>query len=264
MQVVSCAVPSPSSRWQCDPHFTWKRSYLFSLRLQTATVVIQSVCHFTCLSLFSIRGRLLHIQFSVQSSTRQTPESSLLQPPVIQSGEIRTSLSLHDHLQSCTCKLTVLQQIFTLYRTQIQNDLPQLTLYRLIFQQTNMSLSVHDHSNGNNRHNQKSFRLDSAFTEAENVPGFLFFRSSTTWSKCIFKATFKAKCLMKRTSKKKERKKLLISVYSLISSHLLTLPFQRVSLSQTCNPGTFHTALSPRLKAFLEPSYGPTEVLAPG
>lgn len=149
---------------------------------------------------------LLHIQFSVQSSTRQTPESSLLQPPVIQSAEIRTSLSLHDHLQSCTCKLTVLQQIFTLYRTQIQNDLPQLTVYRLIFQQTNMSLSVHDHSNGNNWHNQKSFRLDSAFTEAENVPGFLFFRSSTTWSKCIFKATFKAKCLMKRTSKKRKER----------------------------------------------------------
>lgn len=107
-----------------------------------------------CLSLYLLISffylRLLYIQFSVQSYTRQTPESSLLQPPVVQTGEIRTALSLHHHLQKCTCKLTVWQQIFTLYRIQIQNDLPQVSVYRLVFQQTMMSLSVHDNSNGNN------------------------------------------------------------------------------------------------------------------
>ena len=62
--------------------------------------------------------RLLRVQFSVQSRSTNTPESSLCCSHwwfLWSKCEIRTSLSLSnirpDHLESCTCKLADVQQL---------------------------------------------------------------------------------------------------------------------------------------------------------
>lgn len=133
VQQLCCRLTFPFNRWQCDPHFIWTAS--MSANPDELKIAFCNFCDSNCLTVYLFICffpprllRLLCVQFSVQSRSTNTPESSLFCSHwwfLWSKCEIRTSLSLSnirpDHLGSSGFPL-LLQDTDCCYSVNVSSD----------------------------------------------------------------------------------------------------------------------------------------------